>query len=177
MAKNATDTQTTVGIPTRSLSTHFIPFLRNSTNKKWPCIMSQLWPKSKLSLVKICGMSLKATPATVWLSLGSLGLTPGNAHFISTYGLPCPSKSWNHTVCTEIDRCVTVMVIFLSQAPWYVGYGTIGMVWYGDVWCELQWFKTACTDFFDDSRDWSLVLKIPKRRIWRNACAHPFQTR
>ena len=155
----------------------FHPISTKFYEQKMALQMSQLWPKSKLSLVKICGMSLKATPATVWLSLGSLGLTPGNAHFISTYGLPCPSKSWNHTVCTEIDRCVTVMVIFLSQAPWYVGYGTIGMVWYGDVWCEMQWFKTACTDFFDDSRDWSLVLKIPKRRIWRNACAHPFQTR
>ena len=135
MAKNATATQTTVGIPTRSLSTYFIPFLRNFTNKKWPCKWVNFDPSQSYLLWKFVGMSLKATPATVWLSLGSLGLTPGNAHFISTYGLPCPSKSWNHTVCTEIDRCVTVMVIFLSQAPWYVGYGTIGMVWYGDVWC------------------------------------------
>ena len=85
--------------------------------------------KSKLSLVGTWNV-LEGHPsnslAESWIFGPDTRKRPFHQH-----GLPCPSKSWNHTVCTEIDPCETVMVIFLSQAPWYVGYGTIGMVMHG----------------------------------------------
>ena len=106
-------------------------------------------------------MSLKATPATVWLSLGSLGLTVMQETLISSalnmdyHGLLCPWQILKPDRVYRIDRCTTVMVILHdpSSEPrtvvrwvWNNRYGEYGVNCSG-----LKHFRTACIDLVDNS--------------------------